>query len=57
MEENVLGEYGFTNFYEINMDTPSKLGGQTTIHEAFHMLFTVQSIMVRLSRPLSQGNA
>lgn len=43
MEENVLGEYSFTNFYEINMDTPSKLGGQTTIHEAFHMIFTVQS--------------
>ena len=43
MEDNVFGEYGFANSYEININTPSQLGVQTTIHEAFHMIFTLQS--------------
>lgn len=55
MNKNVLGEYGFTNFYEINIDTPSHLSVQTTIHEAFHMIFALQSsygIFMNMNRRL-----
>ena len=39
----ILGEYDFKNHYFINIDTPPMLSTQTTIHEAFHMIFTLQS--------------
>ncbi len=40
---DVLGQYDFASHYLINCDMNSESGAQTILHEAYHMIFTLQS--------------
>lgn len=43
MNNGVLGEYDFSNQYSINFASTTGIGVQTIIHEAHHMMFTLQT--------------